>query len=104
MEPGEMLEQLCALAARAGLEVRRLAPPGGDAESAPRSGACLLRGRRLVLLAPGDSLEDRISVLVEALRAWEGEWLESQWLPPALRARFSRGEREGEGPDRPDGG
>lgn len=91
MEPHALLDELCAIVTSAGIEVRRL-PRAREVEGepAPRSGACVLQGRRLVLLAPGDSLEDRIEVLVEALAGCDPAWLESRWLPPAVRERLDR--------------
>jgi len=91
MEPHALFDALCALARGAGIELRALpAASAGEGEPAPRSGACVLQGRRLVLLAPGDSLEDRIEALLEALAGCDPAWLEAQWLPPAVRERLDR--------------
>jgi len=91
MEPHALFDALCELARAAGIELRALpAATAGEAEPSPRSGACVLRGRRLVLLAPGDSLEDRIEALLDAIAACDPAWLEGQWLPPALRERLER--------------
>jgi len=91
VEAAALLDELCALATSAGIEVRRL-PRARDAEGepAPRSGACVLQGRRLVLLAPGDPVEDRIEVLAQTLAALDPAWLEARWLAPAVRERLDR--------------
>lgn len=93
MEPGELLDCLVDLAREAGLEVRRLpARAGSETESPPRSGVCRLRGRLLVLLASGDSVEDRIDAVVHGLRSLDPALLEGRWIPPAIRDRLERAE------------
>jgi hypothetical protein len=95
MEAGQVLDCLVDLAREAGLEVRRLpAREGPDSEFPARSGVCRVRDRLLVLLASGDTVEDRIDAVAQALRGLGPSWLEGRWLPPAVRARL-------EGPDGP---
>ena len=85
MEPSEQLRQLCELAGEAGLSVREL--PGGD-EPAPVSAVCRVRGELWVVLSRADSLDERIAVVAGALREHAADFLESHYLPPALRARL----------------
>jgi hypothetical protein len=91
MESPELLDAFLALAREAELEVRLLPKRSGEVEVPARSGACRLRGRWLVLLAPGDSVEDRIDAVVKGLRGLDPEALEGRWIPPALRARLEAG-------------
>lgn len=89
MTPAEVLDCLLDLAREVDLEVRRMPVRGGAETEAPaRSGVCRVRGRLLVLLALGDSVEDRIDALVQGLRsAGPGLW-EGRWIPPAVRKRL----------------
>jgi hypothetical protein len=50
-----------------------------------------VRGEIWVLLAPSDPLEDQISVLVQALNTYAADFLESRYLPPAVRDRLGAG-------------
>ena len=89
MHPSELLGQLVDLARDAGLEVRDIALGGaaeGDFPAA--SGTCRVQGKVWVLLAKGDSTEDRARVVARALKAHAGDFLESRYLPPAVRARL----------------
>ena len=86
MERAELLEQLIALAGEAGLEVR--AARGGEPGLPLSSGVCRVRGELWVVVVPSDPLEDRIAVVADALRTHAAEFLETRFLPPALRARL----------------
>ena len=89
MDPVEIERRLIDLAEAAGLEVRGL--PGGsfrEGESATSSGICRVRDSIWVLLAPGDSVEEHISVLVSALETHAAGFLEDRYLPPAVRQRI----------------
>jgi hypothetical protein len=89
MEPGDVLAVLVALAEEAGIAVRVLPrAAGGEAEPAPRSGACRLRGAPFLLLAPAEPVEDRIAAAVAALRGFAPHALEGRFLPPAVRERL----------------
>jgi hypothetical protein len=89
MERAELLDQLIALAREAGLEVR--AARGGEPGLPLSSGVCRVRGELWVVVVPADPLEDRIEVVAGALRTHASAFLESRYLPPALRARLERG-------------
>jgi hypothetical protein len=95
MHPTELLDQLTDLARAAGLEVREIrgAAEAGDLPNS--SGTCRVRGKIWVLLAASDSLDERIDVLGRALATHAREFLESRYLPPAVRERlgaaFDRG-------------
>lgn len=90
MEPDALLRELCELAREAGLEVRALGgKSGGEGEPAASSGVCRVRGEVWVVLSAADSLERRIAVVATALREFAAEWLETRYLPPALRARLA---------------
>lgn len=89
MELSELLARLADLAREAGLEVREL-HPGSDGQPSPASGVCRVRGETWVLLAASDALEERIEVLARALKNHAADFLESRYLPPAVRARLAR--------------
>jgi len=89
MTPAEILNCLLDLAREVGLEVRRMpVRAGAETEAPARSGVCRVRGRLLVLLAPGDSMEDRIEALVQGLRSAGANLWEGRWIPPAVRERL----------------
>jgi len=87
MHPSELLEVLADLARAAGLEVREIRG-GGEGDLRTSSGSCRVKGEVWVLLAPTDSLDERIEALARALRAHAGDFLESRYLPPAVRERL----------------
>jgi len=89
MRPAALLDQLVELARDAGFEVREIgSATGGEGEAAPTSGSCRLRGRIWVLLARGDSDDQRIDALARALTSHAREFLETRYLAPAVRARL----------------
>jgi hypothetical protein len=89
MTPAEVFDCLLDLAREVGLEVRRMpVRAGAETEAPTRSGVCRVRGRWLVLLAPGDSGEDRIDALVQGLRSAGANLWEGRWIPPAVRDRL----------------
>jgi hypothetical protein len=87
MEPDDLLDRLLVLARAAGVEVRET-KAAGEAESGPHSASCRLRGRLWVILVAGDPLEERICAVADALDQADPEWLETHYLPPALRSRL----------------
>jgi len=89
MTPAEVFDCLLDLAREVDLEVRRMpVRAGAETEAPARSGVCRVRGRWLVLLASGDSLEDRIEALVQGLRRAGANLWEGRWIPPAGRGRL----------------
>jgi hypothetical protein len=89
MNQAEVLLQLVELAEAAGLRVRPIrGASGGEGEPAATSGLCRVRGELWIVLSGHDSIEDRIAVVAEALRREASEWLQSRYLPPAVRARL----------------
>jgi hypothetical protein len=90
VELSELLQRLRELAAEAGLEVRDLRSHS-EGQPAPASGVCRVRGETWVLLAASDALEERVEVLAQALKTHAAQFLESRYLPPAVRARLSAG-------------
>ena len=88
MNPEELHGELAALAREAGFELRRGGERVGDTDLPLHSGVCRLRGRIWVVLATGDSTEERIATLADALRNHAADWLESRYLPPAVRERL----------------
>jgi hypothetical protein len=97
VEGAALLVELVQLARNAGIEVREIASGRAgdrDPDAIARSGACRVRDRVFALLAPGDSMEDRIAVVAAALAMLGADWLESQYLPPALRARIETALRD----------
>jgi hypothetical protein len=89
LELSELLARLADLAREAGLEVREL-HAASDGQPSPASGVCRVRGETWVLLAVSDALEERVEVLARALKTHAADFLESRYLPPAVRARLSR--------------
>jgi hypothetical protein len=86
---GELLQRLVELAEAAGLRVRPIrGTSGSDGEPAAASGLCRVRGELWIVLSNNDSLEDRVAVVAAALRREASEWLQSRYLPPALRDRI----------------
>ena len=93
MSDAELLEQLSQLAVAAGLTVRsHRAGAGGEAERRAGSGVCRVRGEIWIVLAAEDPPTARIEVLSEALRAHASGYLESRYLPPAVRERLRSGD------------
>ena len=90
MSDAELLEQLGELALAAGLTLRTHRV--GDAERRAASGVCRVRGEIWIVLAAEDPLAERIEVLAEALRVHAADYLESRYLPPAVRERLGSGE------------
>ena len=91
MEAGALLDELVALAQEAGIRVRQLPRSGarpGEGEPAARSGLVRMRGEPWLILAPEESLEDRIDAAASALRHEAQEWLEGRYLAPAVRERL----------------
>jgi len=86
MDDAALLHLLLDLARRLGFEVRTTPLAPKDQElSAARSGACVLRGRRLVLLDRAAPEGEKCRALLEALR---GEDLAGIYVPPAVRDRL----------------
>jgi hypothetical protein len=87
VELSELLERLAELAREAGLVVRETRA-GGEGELA--SGTCRVRGELWVVLAGGDTLEQRVEVLARALNLHAAQVLEDRYLPPAVRERLAK--------------
>jgi hypothetical protein len=95
VDPAELARELVELAEAAGLEVRPIrASEGREAELTASSGICRVRGEIWVLLAASDSVEEQISVLVRALKTHAADFLESRYLPPAVRKRLAANQQE----------
>lgn len=84
MEPSQLLEHLIDLAGEAGIEVRAT----GAADAGIASGVCRVRDAVWVVLSAADPADEQIAVLARALVAHASEFLESRYLPPAVRARL----------------
>jgi hypothetical protein len=85
----ELLRELIALADEAGLTVRPIrGGSGGEGEPSATSAVCRVRGETWIVLSGSDSAEERIEVVARALREHAADWLESRYLPPALRDRL----------------
>ena len=86
MNEAEILTELLALADETGLRVRPIrGAPASEGEPPAGSATCQVRGETWVVLSAADSVEERTSVLAEALRRHAGASLEARYLPPALR-------------------
>jgi hypothetical protein len=90
LDSAELARELVDLAGAAGLEVRPIgASAGRQDDGNASSGICRVRGEVWVLLAASDPVEEQISVLVRALKTHAGTFLESRYLPPAVRDRLA---------------
>lgn len=94
MELSELLTRLMDLSRELGLAVREVRA-GAEGDPPVASGVCRVRGETWVVLAASDDLEQRIEVLAGALKSHAGAVLEGRYLPPAVRARLSKGSRPG---------
>ena len=87
MQPAELMDALLALAKEAGLEVRMAS--GSPGEGPPPSGVCRVRGEVWVVLSSIDPVEVQLDVLSDVLRTHYGDFIESRYLSPAVRARLT---------------
>ena len=87
MQPAELMDALLALAKDAGLEVRGASRSGS--EGPPPNGVCRVRGEVWVVLSSIDPVEVQLDVLSDALKTHCGDFIESHYLPPAVRARLA---------------
>jgi hypothetical protein len=90
MDGSELLDCLVELAREAGIDVRVLAR-GAGGDLPPESAVCRVRGSVWVVLSAADLPEQRVAVLVRALREHAGPALEGRYLPPAVRDLLERG-------------
>jgi hypothetical protein len=88
VEGHALLDFLVELAQGAGIKVRVIPRSGAEFDLAPRSGICRIRGAPWLLLAAGESLEDRIEAAATAVRVHAPQALEGRYLPPAVRERL----------------
>jgi len=88
VEGQALLDFLVELAQGAGIQVRVIPRSGAEVDLAPRSGICRIRGAPWLLLASGESLEDRIEAAATAVRVHAPQALEGRYLPPAIRERL----------------
>lgn len=88
MDDAALLQLLSDLAQRLGFEIRTSPLTPRDQELTIRSGSCVLRGRRLILLDRAVPARERCVALVEALR---GEDLAGIFVPPVIRQLLDRG-------------
>jgi hypothetical protein len=96
VESEELLRQLVDLSRDAGLRVRPIAGrAGAEGEPPAASGVCRIGAENWVVLSGADSIDQRVAVLARALRELAPDFLESRYLPPALREHL--------GPDRDPG-
>lgn len=86
MTTQELRDALAELAREAGMDVR---VTSGAREVEPgipiQSGVCRVRGVWWVVLAGEDPVESHVELLAGALRDHAAAWLESRYLPPAVR-------------------
>ena len=89
MDALQLLDLLAELASEAGIQVQVLQARGAqERELMPQSGVCRVRGEVRVILVAGEPLEDRIDAVAAALRDHAGNFLETRFLPPAVRERI----------------
>lgn len=89
MEPEAVLDGLVEIAREAGVTVRVLPQAAArEGEPLPASDVCRIRGAPWLLLAAGESLEDRIAAAVRAVQRFAPEIADTRFLPPAIRARL----------------
>ncbi len=88
MEKTEILEALLELVRDAGLEIRSVGAGANrewGGELPPASAVCRVKDAVWVVLSAADPPEAQISVLAQALSEHAGDWLESRFIPPAIR-------------------
>jgi hypothetical protein len=88
VEGQALLDYLVELAQEAGVHVRVIPYSSAMVDLPPRSGICRIRGAPWLLLASGESLEDRIEAAATAVRTHAPGALEGRYLPPAVRERL----------------
>jgi len=87
MRDEDRVAALLELAARAQLEVRVLSARAAAEEGAPRESAAGRLGTRVwVLIVPDDPSAHQAAVLAQALGRYRADFLETCFIPPALRA------------------
>jgi len=88
VEGQALLDYLVELAQEAGIHVKVIPHSSAMVDLSPRSGICRIRGVPWLLLAAGESLEDRIEAAATAVRTHAPGVLEGRYLPPAVRERL----------------
>ncbi len=93
MEARAILDALVEVAQEGGVTVRVLPKAAArEGEPLPASNLCRIRGEPWLLLASGESLEDRIDAAAQAVIRFAPEVLEGRFLPPAVRERLDAAE------------
>ena len=91
MEAQAILDALVEVAREAGVTVRVLPRAAArEGEPLPGSNVCRIRGQPWLILAPGESIEDRIDAAARAVQSFGAEQAERRFLPPAVRERLDR--------------
>jgi len=89
VDKAELMDSLLALADGAELEVRVVGGASrGDTDAGLTSAVCKVRGSVWVVISLQDPVDVQIEVLARALETHAGDYLESHYLPPAVRARL----------------
>jgi hypothetical protein len=87
MRDEDRLALLLELAQRADLELRILTPRAATEEGAPRQSSAGRVGARVwILLVPDDPPAHQAATIAQALGRHRAEFLETCFIPPALRA------------------
>lgn len=86
----DLLEGLLDLAARTQIEVRVLSSLTDRREGLSESAAGRVGARIWVVLAPDDPLEHQAQVLARALSDFRGDFLEANYVTPAIRDFIER--------------
>lgn len=87
MRDEDRVDALLELAKRAGIELRLVSARAAAEEGAPRESVCGRVGERIwVLLLPDDPPAHQAAVLAQALGRHRAAFLETCFIPPALRA------------------
>ncbi|MBY0401487.1 hypothetical protein K2X89_14410 [Myxococcota bacterium] len=103
MRDEDRLAHLLELAKRAGLELRILSARAAAEEGAPRQSSAGRLGERVwVLLVPDDPPAHQAATLAQALGRHRAAFLETCFLPPALRTYIDEVlDRRGQGSPSP---
>ncbi len=89
MEPEAILDALVEVARDAGVTVRVLPRSAlREGEPLPESDVCRIRGEPWLILAAGESIEDRIAAAARAVRRYAADEADRRFLPPAVRSRL----------------
>ena len=87
METADLARVMAETARTAGLSVRHVRGRPVEDDAVPTSGVCRLQGEVLIVLCAADPPSVHVDVLTKALRDHARDFVESHFVPPAIRER-----------------